>query len=182
MKTYKVELPKDSLIYTALDRIDYWDAYGIKVPLESANVPAKMPVLFFKVFPAWFRGLMYLREAIAKVIGLKTAMGMDVAQQIKNFKGEVGESIAVFNVIGRSETELLTNENDAHLNFCLSFFAFPQGDETELILATTVQFNGWLGKVYFVPVGPIHRLITPIILKRIAAALLEEQSKNLSMT
>ena len=123
-----------------------------------------------------------MRDAIAKLIGLKTAAGIDVEKQLRDFTGQVGDSIALFHVKGRSETEILSGESDRHLDFCLSFFAIPKGTGTQLSLATTVQFNGWLGKVYFVPVGPIHRFIVPVILKRMAKDLMKEQQNTLSTT
>ena len=182
MKAYLIEIPSESLINSAMERIDYQDAFAIDVPLASDALPEKMPILFFKVFPSWFRGLMYLREFIARRIGLKTAHGMDVEQHLNNFTGEVGEAIALFKVMGKNETELLMGENDKHLDFRLSFFAIPKGQSTHMILATTVQFNGWLGKLYFLPVGPIHRLIVPIVLKRMARRFLKEGETALMMS
>lgn len=169
MKPYPLTLPKGSLIETDLNRIDYHDSFGIRTAVVVSV--DQLPPLFFKVFPRWFRGLMYLREAIAGLIGLKTGEGIDVRQQLKSFSGEVGESIALFHVLGRSEEEILTGENDRHLDFRLSFFARPLEKGTELVLTTTVQYNAWLGKAYFLPVRPIHRLIVPIILKRMARYL-----------
>lgn len=169
MNPYPLSLPENSLIANALERIDYDDAFALKVP-GRIDV-SQLPPLFFKVFPKWFMGLMYLREALAGLIGLKTGKGIDVKKQLREFSGSVGESIALFHVMGRSEEEILTGENDSHLDFRLSFFARPGGSETEVILATTVQFNALIGKLYFLPVRPIHRLIVPIILRRMAKVL-----------
>ena len=168
MKPYIVPLFKDSIIYSALGRNDYVDAFAIDVA-KDLNIPIeKLMVSFFDVFPSWFMALMHIREAIAKMIGLKTANGIDVREQLDNFKGEVGESIALFHVLGRSETELMSGETDKHLDFRMSFLVKPKKEHQQITLATTVQYNGWLGKAYFFFVKPVHRLIVPIILKRIA--------------
>lgn len=169
MKPYMIPIPEESLIKTALDKTDYYDVFAIKV---DNKVPVEvLPPLFFKVFPSWFMGLMYLREAIAGLIGLKTGKGIDVKKQLQEFSGQVGESIALFHVLDRSQEEILMGENDSHLDFRLSFFARPVGEGTELVMATTVQFNALLGKIYFVPVRPIHKMIVPVILKRMAKRL-----------
>ncbi|MEM9822339.1 MAG: DUF2867 domain-containing protein [Bacteroidota bacterium] len=182
MKTYHSDIPSDSLIANALERIDYQDVYGLQLPIQSEDLLVKMPLAFFSTIPSWLRILFYIRESSAKWLGLKKAHEMDVLQQMENFRGEVGESIALFKVMGRSETEVLSGENDSHLDFRLSFFALPNAQGTELRLATTVQFNGTLGKLYFIPVGPIHRLITPYMLKRVGKALMEShESGTLSM-
>ena len=162
------------MIESSLSRNDYWDSFAVEIPLPADKLIEQLPILFFKVIPSWFQYLMYLRESIAKMIGLKTGIGVDVAQQIKDFRGEVGQSIALFHVLGRNETEIIMGENDKHLDFRLAFFAIPSSEiTTELHLSTTVQFNNWLGKLYFIPVGPIHRIIVPIILKRIAKELIQ---------
>ncbi|MEL6865335.1 MAG: DUF2867 domain-containing protein [Bacteroidota bacterium] len=170
-KAYERDLPSDSLIEHQLSRNDYVDVFAIRVQTEEPLGVDDLPPLFFEVFPTWFQVLMYIRERLAKLIGLKTAEGVDVAKQLEEFKGEPGQSIALFHVKDRSEREILTGEEDSHLDFCLSFFAIPKEKETEIILATTVQFNAWLGRLYFIPVKPFHRLIVPVVLRRMAKRL-----------
>ncbi len=172
MKPYILELPKESLIERSLERNDYIDVFGIDIPSKQPILPKEIVPLFFKSFPSWFMGLMMLREGIAKMIGLKTADGTDVEKELKEFKGEVGESIALFHVLDCSKHEILSGETDKHLDFRLSFFSIPKSANiSQVILATTVQYNGWLGKVYFFFVKPFHRLIVPILLKRIAKSV-----------
>jgi hypothetical protein len=171
MTTYTIPLFPDSLIYKAI-RVDYEDVFAIDIPSETVIKPEELVPLFFDVFPKWFMVLMHLREAIAKLIGLKTAHGIDIEEQLANFKGEKGESIALFHVFDRTEEEILTGETDKHLDFRLSFFSKPKAKNVyQVSLATTVQYNGGLGKLYFFFVKPFHRLIVPVILKRIAKRL-----------
>lgn len=179
MKTKKCKMPLNNMIESSLQRNDYWDSYSVEVPFETSNSLERLPVLFFKVFPGWFKALMYLREIIAKAIGLKTADGMDIKQELKSFRGEVGQSIAIFNVLGRSDTEILTGESDSHLDFRLSYFAIPKGkNKTELNLTTTVEFNNWLGRLYFIPAGIVHRIAMPLVLKRMAEELIRLKNKE----
>ena len=164
MKPNEITLPKESIIKSSLRRNDYEDAFAIEidhpVPLEE------LPKMFFMAFPKWFIVLMGTREVVAKIIGLKTSEGMDVKKQIKEFKGEIGDSIALFHVLDKTEEEIMTGESDSHLDFRLSLFYRPKKEKHEIILATTVQYNNWVGKVYFFFVKPIHRLIMPVLLKR----------------
>jgi len=168
MTVRKIELPPDSVIYSSLSRNDYSDVFSISFTSTQAIPVEKLPLHFFNAVPKWFGALMMIRETIAKWIGLKTATDMDVNQQLADFTGEVGESIALFKVMGKTETELMAGENDKHLDFRLSYFSTRTAEQNEIALATTVQFNNWVGKVYFLPVKPIHRLIVPILLKRMA--------------
>lgn len=166
MKPFPKEIPETAIIKTAMERIDYTDNYSIIVPKSKAPALEKMPLLFFTCMPSWFRVLMYLREGIAKVIRLKTAIALDIPHQMREFSGAVGESIAIFHVIGRSNTEIMMGENDSHLDFRLSFLRYDRGEEVEIMLATTVQYNNWLGKVYFFPVKPFHKIIVQILLRK----------------
>ena len=173
MKTtpYAAQIPEGALIEQAVRQIDYQDTYAIQVDPSKAVPTEKLIPLFFDSFPNWARVLMGIRETLANWIGLKTAKGMDVAQQIKSFKGEVGQSIALFQVWGRTPQEILTGERDKHLDFGLSFFGIEKPECFEIRLSTIVQFNSWLGRVYFFPVGPIHRILVPAMLRRMAKKL-----------
>lgn len=164
MKVKEIPIPENSLIRRSFNPTDYEDNFAIQ--LHGPVDLDRLPVLFFKSFPSWFRGLMLLREVLARPFGLKTAHGMDIIKQMREFKGKVGESIAVFQVMGKNETELMMGEDDKHLNFRLSFFTIPNERGTEVQMATTVKYTSWMGDAYFFLVRPIHRIAMPILLRR----------------
>lgn len=171
MEPYITNIPSDNLIESALDRIDYLDAFAIRIPaIYEVSLP-RLVKSFFYTIPTWCKLLLGLREVIAGMIGLKTASKVNVEEQLRNFSGTPGESIALFHVKGRSEKEILTSEEDKHLDFCLSFFGERKDEEFEITLATTVKINGWLGKVYWFFVKPFHKILVPVMLKRIAKHL-----------
>jgi len=175
MKPYLTVISPDTLIGQEHGTVDYQDAFGVQVPLSATVPPEELVLLFFESFPTWARFLMGLRETIASLIGLKTAKGLDVADQLTKFRGEVGQSIALFHVRDRSSTEILTGEKDKHLDFSLSFIGQTKANHFEVVLATTVIFKGWLGKLYFLPVKPIHRLLVPAMLRRMAKKLASQR-------
>ena len=78
MKTYLKKISNKSLIKSALTRTDYSDNFAITIPSENAIPIEKLPILFFQSMPKWFTALMYFREGVAKLIGLKTEIGTDV--------------------------------------------------------------------------------------------------------
>jgi len=169
MKIIEKEIPDNALIKTAMDRIDFYDNYTMVLPKEQAPDLVKMPRLYFYTMPKWFQFLMYLRETLAKLVGFKTAHGMDVKGQLKNFKGEIGEKIAVFNVMGRTTEEIMLGEDDKHLNFRCSFLRLDRGKNVEINLITTVKYTSWMGNAYFFFVKPIHRIISPLLLRNLAS-------------
>lgn len=174
MKTYLAPIDPKSLIGKEYPTVDYQDAFGIKIPIEYAVAPEELVKIFFQSFPKWAYILLGIRETFAGWIGLKTAKGIDLTKQMEAFAGQPGQSIGLFHVKDRSEVEILTGETDKHLDFSLSFIGNKMESDFEIILATTVIFNGWLGKAYFTPVKPVHRLLVPAMLKRMALQLMKK--------
>ncbi|MBX2874177.1 MAG: DUF2867 domain-containing protein [Saprospiraceae bacterium] len=174
MKPYECAISANELIGQLPEDLHYADAFAIKVPAEYRIGPVGMMCLFFDSIPAWTKALLAIRETLVGWIGLKTATGIDMAKELEEFQGQEGQAIGLFHVMGRGEEELMVGESDKHLDFWLSFIASDDRECFEMKLATAVVFNGWLGKLYFAPVKPLHRLIVPAVLKRMARNLMED--------
>lgn len=171
-KIQEFNVRKDSLIAGTLSSVTYSDAWGMHIPVTAS--PERMAKLFFEVFPSWFRSLLYVRETIAKAVGLKTSTRENIQHEIEIFSGKPGESISLFHVWERTSEELIMGENDKHLDFRLSFVAEPRDGSYWIAMVTAVQIHNLLGRLYFLPVKPVHKIIVPILLKRIAQRLISE--------
>ena len=89
---------------------------------------------------------------------------------LKNFTCEPNDKIGLFTVFHKDENEVVLGEDDKHLNFRISLYKAEslRGKDTKsLTISTTVKFHNWLGRLYFMPVKPFHRLIVPRMLKGI---------------
>lgn len=109
--------------------------------------------------PSWVRKLMLIRDSIVKFLGLKTSPKL----QHLNTKIEVGKQIGIFKVYSTSTNEILLGEDDKHLNFRVSIYKEPSNQFVNV--STVVHFNNLLGRIYFFPVKPIHRLIVTAALR-----------------
>jgi hypothetical protein len=69
----------------------------------------------------------------------------------------VGSRAGYFTVLDRNENEIVMGEKDKHLNFNTSVFI--DRENAFIYLTTIVHFNNILGKAYFIPVKPFHKLI-----------------------
>jgi hypothetical protein len=72
-------------------------------------------------------------------------------------------------VFHKTDHEIILGEDDKHLDFRVSLF-LDENTETnqkQLTISTLVKFNNIFGKLYFMPVRPLHKLIVPTILKGI---------------
>ncbi len=176
MTAIKTALPKNSVLNAGNKKYDYVDSYrDILVDKEDKFHPADVGKAFFSSGPKWVERLFTLRNKIVSVFGLKTSGNVDNRQeQLDNFKCEKGEQLGLFKVFDRTENEVVLGEDDKHLNFRVSLFVLqntgnPQ--KKDLTISTTVEFNNWFGRLYFLPVRPFHKLIVPVMLKGIIREL-----------
>ena len=175
MNVIQVELNESYLITKQSNEIDYSDVFQAELnPATELPEPKDCMIAFFKSFPPFFIQLLHLRERIAKLFGLKTAEKSSQEERerkLNEFQGNIGDYIAVFEVIDKNKVELLTGQKDKHLDFKLSFICYKEGNRSIMELATTVLIHNALGKTYFFFVGPIHRIYMKRIMKRMVKVL-----------
>ena len=175
MHVSEVPIQDHYLISQQSEKTDYSDNFQLKTDVfKRAPEPKECMIAFFKSFPPFFTKMLLFREAVANKLGLKTADKTTHEQRmelINNFKGEIGESIAIFEVLDKNEMELLTGQKDKHLDFKLSFISTREGQQSVVELATTVVIHNLMGKAYFFFVRPIHRLYMKRIMKRMGKEL-----------
>jgi hypothetical protein len=170
MKIFKTTLPNNSILYTSYKKFDYVDSFrGLLNDNENKITSSHLGKAFFSSGPKWVEKLFALRNKIVSIFGLKTPGDItNREKQIENFKCEPGEQLGLFKVFAKTENEVILGEDDKHLNFRVSLLLNQQTNETKkknLIVSTTVEFNNWFGRLYFLPVRPFHKLIVPSMLK-----------------
>ena len=108
----------------------------------------------FRATPLWFRLIFALRQAAARLAGLKT--GPD---------GRIGEVelLARLPVAHEADDVLEIGMADRHLDFTITV----ERTRGEVGFATEIWFNGAAGRAYLWLVMPFHRMI----LRRYVAAL-----------
>ena len=126
---------------------------------------------FFSSAPNWTGALFKLRNRIVSLFGLKTSgNAKDREAQLQNFKCEPNERLGLFTVYHKDENEVILGEDDKHLNFRISLYKANHPENPKLrtlTISTTVNFHNRLGRLYFLPVKPFHRLIVPSMLRGI---------------
>jgi hypothetical protein len=147
--TRQTTIPENSIISNGFEGIDYCDAYrAVKPTSDSAE---KIAAEIFNL-PKWVNWLMNIRNSIAGVFGLKSS------------KETRERQTTFFAVIEKSENEIVMGENDKHLNFRVSVSI--DRINSVIYLTTLVHFNNFLGRVYFFPVKPFHKIIVKSILRK----------------
>lgn len=161
MKITKVSLAETSLVKNIPS--DYIDSYSADINAKPLTIE-QVGKSFFMASPDWVNALLLLRDKVVGLFGLKTGSDANNKNKlIANFKCEVGERVALFKVFDKNENEVIFGEDDKHLDFRVSLFLDKQKDT--LTVSTLVKFNNWMGRLYFIPVLPFHKLIVPLIIK-----------------
>ena len=168
--TRKVPVPAGSLAASAFAVTSYADAYAIDLPPGCADdVDALMRLLPTSV-PRWADQLMWLRDRIVSVFGLR-AGGAIAAPPRSTARLQPGDTAGTFKVFARSNDEILFGGDDRHLNFRASMLVQRDGGRSRVVLSTVVQFNNRLGRVYFFFVRPFHGLIVASLLRNLRRRL-----------
>lgn len=118
--------------------------------------------------PAWVNGLMAMRNAVVRRLGLKNLGGLHGADPRKSAADyRVGDRAGIFTVLYLSETEAVLGDNDKHLEVRVSVSKRSDANGQALVaISTVVHEHNWLGKLYMLFVGPMHKLIVPAVLRR----------------
>lgn len=178
MTIIKTKLPNSSILSNRLNEYDYVDSFqGTFIDNENKFKFKDIGKAFFLSTPKWIGKLFMLRNKIVSVFGLKTSKKL-VDKQLDDFKYEPGERLGIFKVFSKTDNEMILGEDDKHLNFRISLFLDHSQTNRlikDLTVSSTVEFNNWLGRLYFLLVKPFHKVIVPAMLQ---AALRELEKQN----
>ncbi len=169
---HEVAVPPASLAANAFAVTHYADAFRVRLDdRETPDVDALVSRLATST-PAWVDVLMAIRNRIVSTIGLRTARPERIpGTSATPRRYEPGAVAGMFRVYARTDDEILIGGDDRHLNSRASMLVQREPDATYAVFTTVVHYNNWLGRVYFLPVRPFHRLIIPALLRRMRAGL-----------
>lgn len=143
---------------------DFYDVRSIDLArpmtaIEAWNLVMRQPLPGLKL-------AFHLRDAISGLFGVKPISGFSGR---KAPAPKVGDKLDFF-LVERIEAEILTlSSRDRHLDVLTCITTHNQ----RLTITSSVKTHNMFGKAYMLPVGPAHKLIVTVILRRMARALAE---------
>ncbi|WP_159520630.1 DUF2867 domain-containing protein [Sunxiuqinia indica] len=149
----------NSIISKNFGRTDYSDTYRV-VYNGVSNVDALLSKIFS--VPRWVNNLLKFRDKLVGSFGLKTGK-----ESLTLDYYPVGSKAVFFKVIARNENEIVMAEDDKHLNFRTSVLVECSGNNTTVYQSTIVRYNNIWGRLYFLLVKPIHRIIMKLLLRNV---------------
>ncbi|MEO1436698.1 MAG: DUF2867 domain-containing protein [Bacteroidota bacterium] len=175
-KAQEIPIPENSLLYGRT--FDFSDCFEVALSEDAPEHDVlDVAKALFQAAPSWVGGLMWLRNRIVSLVGLKTGEGEeDLETILANFNGEVGDAISLFKVVERSPNEIVFSEKDKHLDFWMGLMLDQSKQPNTILATTTVNLNNWMGKTYFAIIKPFHKLVVQSMLNRAANYLNHDQT------
>lgn len=158
----EIDIPSTSLAMRSLPHIDFADAFKCQLLEDQPQTIDSVTRAIFLTMPPWISQLLELRNIIVRPFGLKTAV-----DAVSSSKDELqpGTAVGVFEVLDRQLNEIMLGEDDKHLDYRVSIQLEHEEEKCWVVVATVVKFNNWLGRAYFVPVKPVHKVIVSAMMK-----------------
>ncbi|MDR2824764.1 MAG: DUF2867 domain-containing protein [Prevotellaceae bacterium] len=156
------EIPSKSIILEEFGEVDYLDSYKITQSTELSV--DKIATEIFKM-SGIAAVLMKVRNSIVRLFGL-AASGKEAPEQDYY---PAGSKLMIFTVSARNANEIVMEEDDKHLKFRTSVLI--DREKSEIYLTTVVKFNNWGGRLYFIPVKPVHRMLVKSQFKKTMARI-----------
>jgi len=148
------------LPHPALPRADWADRYEIEVagPLTAMQAAE----LAISHQPSWVRGLMWLRNRIVSMFGIKTS---------EHVRARAGRKIGFFPLVAATDSQVVLGFDDRHLDFRVVVDIRDNGAKAQTVTMTSlIKRNVAFGYVYLAAVTPFHRLIVQSMLAHLASA------------
>jgi hypothetical protein len=166
MTTLSFTLPDQSFLYHTLQRCHYIDrCQKTFSDVEDTIQITEAVQAFFSGETYWVKALLLLRNKTGNFLGVKPFI-----EKRNWWYDSKSEELISFplQLFSHSENEIVLGSDDRHLNFRISFFlekASNKPGSKRLTITTMVQFNNAWGRVYFLPVQPLHKLILSSLLR-----------------
>ena len=170
----RISFPSESRLASSYKSAYFVDAFSVSLPVPKSGEysPDALARAFFCGPPTWFSLLMWIRDQVMSIFGVKRSTEIQAAAEKKGI-----DTISVFPVISRTDNEIILGEDDSHLDFQTSIlirdqhFTTGYGDNNskgkEMVATTVVHCHGLLGKAYITVIKPFHVLIIKYSLARV---------------
>ena len=131
---------------------DCWEAPASRVELS----PLELFRAMMRHLPWWVDPAMDLRDRVGGWVGIRAAGRF--AEGPSPEAARPGDKIGIFTVRAVGEQEIVVGDDDRHLDFRMAVCRYDE-DGPKMAVAMVLHTHNLLGRLYMLPVGPIHRHI-----------------------
>ena len=116
---------------------------------------------------------MSIRNKVVKRLGLKDLGQLAAISDAKpEHAYRVGDRVGIFTLFDIQPNEVLFGDRDKHLDVVLSVHtaSVSPTSEVQVTVTTVVHVHNLLGRLYMIPVAPMHRIIAPAVVANVGNA------------
>ena len=136
-------------------------ADAFRIDVEGGALDARhATVLMTGRSPRWVEALLALRNLLVAPFGLKTSGETETPRR---------ETIGLFPILTETRDRLVAGFDDKHLDFRLVVDVAAASDRQQVTATTLVKTHNRFGRMYLAIILPFHRLIVPVMLRKITA-------------
>jgi hypothetical protein len=160
--------PAGSRIAQSLEGANFHDAWAIDAADPSLSALGQF-LKSARATPRWVDACMRLRNRAVQLVGLKDLGGLSEINPARpDADYRPGERVGIFTLFENTPDEVLLGDRDKHLDVVVSVHcARPPGQPVRVTVTTVVHTKNLLGRLYMLPVKPMHKLIAPSVLRAI---------------
>lgn len=173
MSVNATSIPNNCSLLASASTADFADAYAVLIP-HSQLTAMQIYAAVARNAPAWVETLMTIRNRAVGWVGLKNLGQLSDVPTTASHGLQPGDRLGLFTLVSAMPDQLVMQDDDHHLTVQLSVQKMSvDAEHDQLVLSTVVHTKNLLGKLYMLPVGPMHKLVAPAVLQRAPAAVLQ---------
>lgn len=162
------DVPTDSAVRAMRARADYWDAYEVACA-DDCPTALHAYLAFTARTPKWIGKLMAVRNAAVRLVGLKDVGPLERVPPASAARTlGPGDRVGIFTIRSVRDEEVVLEILDSHLDVVVSVYR-DGAAPARLTTSTLVFYHNRLGRLYMLPVAPMHRIVVRSILANVAA-------------
>ena len=170
MRAHEVEISPGALLHPLLPGSHF--AHAARISLARRPDSAVQAYLdIARQVPAWFDGLMRMRNAGMRRLGMKDLGAIRSVPAHAPPQLASGDRLGIFTLQALRADGVVLGDSDRHLRVDLSLELQPADEGCDLQLSTVVHLHRPFGRLYMLPVAPLHRRIVPRLLETYARRL-----------
>ena len=170
-------VPAASRLQPSLAGASFHDCYGVEVAGPERSALGHF-LQSMALTPAWVDHLMRLRNRVVRLVGLKdlgALSSIEINRHDTDYRP--GDRVGIFTLLSVTPDEVVLGDHDKHLHVAVSVMRLPSpagstnglnGGRQHLAVSTVVHVHNTLGRLYMLPVKPLHQRIVPAVLRQLA--------------
>jgi hypothetical protein len=164
---------ESAIINKFISDSDFHDQHGIDFNYDSMSA-LEIYQKLASITPKWVNALMLARNKFVSLFGLKNLGLLGDIRMLESNLIKEGDRLGIFTLTHLTDNEVVLNDTDKHLSVNLSVRKFYNNGKKRVLITTIVKNHNKFGGLYMVFVKPVHKLIVPAMLSRLASKFGED--------